>query len=372
MNNETLLLFKDEFWKDKRRLDIVNHNEQECLLKCYDNTTEKDTEISVINFILENGVSTVPEILVQNEKSVVMPYYKGIRIFNLLVVLDDYEKINPKKALAIKNRIMVLCEQKQSTIQQLLFEWRKHQNFRVPYSSEKIKTAIMILTDCLDIRYSSKKLNREINKLSYFMAENAFVPFRDSTTKNMLLFNENLFLPNFCDETERNRFLIESFDNGSIFELLSSPIIDFDFCSCINDTTPEDDVISLLFHERTWSGCTPNAINLTWNFKEDSYRAAVTFIIRFLRFGSRKAAYKLLHKNVAEKRFKYDDPCYYFKYLKQFVCSLCPSIVDEFPVVFSIIENVYKNLLTSSVDIDYFQESGLCINETPYIDVFPN
>lgn len=372
MNNEALLLFKDEFWKDKRKLDIVTRNGQDCIVKFYDNILEKDTEISVINFFLENGMSTIPRILDQNNQSVVMPYYKGIRIFNLLVALDEYAKINPEKAKIIKDRIIVLCTQKQSEMQRLLLEWRKHQSVRIPYSSEKVKTAIVILSKCLEIQYSSKKLCQEIDNLSRYVKENAFVPFRDSTTKNMLLFDEKLFLPNFNNETERNKYLVELFENNSIFELLSLPIIDFDFSSCMNDTTPEDDVISLLYHERTWNRYYPNSNSLVWNFQPDSYRAAITFIIRFLRFGSRKAAYKILHKNAYKKRFKYDDPCYYFKNLKKFVNNLHPHIIEEYPVIFHVIDEAYKKLLNIHIGVDYFQKSSLCINEKTYIDVFPN
>lgn len=373
MNHNTLLLFKNEFWKDKRKIDIIKINGKEYFSKYYDTVLEKDTELSVIEHLTSKGVNAIPDILYSGEKNIIMPYYKGIRIFNFLVVLQKYEKINKDRSKLIKKLILELCAKKQKAIQYELIEWRKKQAYRDIYPIHKIKTSVSILTDCLNLEYNCNDFDGEIIKLFEYWKKNAAVPFRDSTTKNMLLLDDRLFLPNFRDESERDAYLFNAFDNDSIYELLSKPIIDFDFSSCIHDTTPEDDVVSLLYHEKTWNGQTPHSANLIWNDNNiDCYRAAITFIVRFLRFGSRKAAYKLLHAKTAQKRFKYDDPCYYFMHLERFASALYPDIVYEFPLIFKFVKDVYQQQCFETVAVDYFEQSGLCTDEVPYVDIFPN
>ena len=372
MNRTTLLLFKSEFWKDKRKIEIVPFSGSDCLLKHYDSDLEMDTECSIIEHLIKNGIHHVPRIYSRDSSAALMSYIKGIRVFNLFVVLDEYSKIDPIKALHIKRSILNRCEQQQKNLQNLLLSWKAAQTHYEPYPSLKLETAVSVLSDCLDISYDYGCISKEIRHISDYMAQHSVVPFRDSTTKNMILSCDDLFLRNYSSESERDAQIFKWIDNGKINELLASPIIDIDFSSCINDTTPEDDVIGLKFHQRTWDGSMPNASDLVWNFAPDPYRAAISFMVRFYRFGSRKASYKLLHKETAAKRFKYDDSCYYFDELPKFVNVLCPDVIDEYPAFFDFNTKVYKKLTRVEVCGDYFRESDLYEKETPYVDVFPN
>ena len=372
MNYDTLRLFKSEFWKDKRKIDIVSFNGAECLLKYYDSEIEMNAECSVIEYLLINDVDNVPRIISRNNSSVLMSYHKGIRIFNLFVILDEYSRFDPIGALNIKRDILDRCEQQQSKIQSLLLKWRSQQAYREPYPSSKLETAISILSECLEVNYDKNRMTEEIKKINNYMIQHAAVPFRDSTTKNMILACEELFLPNYSNELERNAEIFDWIASGKIDRLLSCPIIDIDFSSCINDTTPEDDIIGLKFHQRTWDGVIPYASDLAWNFASNPYRAAVSFIVRFFRFGSRKASYKLLHKETAEKRFKYDDPSYYFEVLPKLVNAICPNVVHQYSELFDFNSKVSAGLAATVVCRDYFRESDLYENETPYVDIFPN
>ena len=281
MNYNTLFLFKSEFWKDRRRIDIIPFNGTDCLLKHYDSELEMNTECSIIDYLIKNGIDHVPRIYSHDNSAALMSYHKGIRVFNLFVILDEYSKFDPINALNIKRNILNRCEQQQRNLQRLLSNWKVAQTYREPYPSLKLKTAISILSDCLDITYDNDRMNKEIKHISDYMAQHSFIPFRDSTTKNMILACEDLFLRNYSSESEREAQIFKWIESGKIDKLTSYPIIDIDFSSCINDTTPEDDVIGLKFHQRTWDGTMPSSSDLVWNFASDPYRAAISFIVRF-------------------------------------------------------------------------------------------
>jgi len=290
-----------------------------------------------------------------------------------LVVLDEYSKANSTKATDIKRRILHRCEEQQKELQKLLLKWKTTSSFiREPYPSSKLESAISLLSDCLGIRYDRYRMTAEIKRVSDYVAEHSVVPYRDSTTKNMILACEDLFLLNYSNESEREEQIVKWIESGAINEILACPIIDIDFSSCINDTTPEDDVISLILHQRSWNGNAPNASELVWNFASEPYRAALSIIVRFLRFSSRKVAYRTLHKETAAKRHKYDDLFYYFYELPNFVTAVCPDVIEEYPTLFDFNARAHAKLTETEISGDYFQKSDLYENETSYIDVFPH
>jgi hypothetical protein len=187
----------------------------------------------------------------------------------------------------------------------------------------------------------------------------------------MILSCKELYLEEFESEKEREDKIFEYINNDFIYEMLKCPIIDYDFSSCIHNTTLEDDVLSYKFHERTWDGNKPTAGALVWSNSPNAHRAGISFIIRFLRFGTRKAAYKLLHENTAAKRFKYDNPIYYFDKLPYFVGSLDDKLVKSYPTLFNFVSLVSSKLKSSSMQSDCFFDAGHGKNETLYVDVFP-
>ena len=85
----TIDLFKQDLWKDQRKLEVIKRTDDISLLvKYYDDIEEMKTEISITNFLNHRHIEGIPIIRPYGEMSAVMPYYKGIRLFNLFVELD--------------------------------------------------------------------------------------------------------------------------------------------------------------------------------------------------------------------------------------------------------------------------------------------
>jgi hypothetical protein len=62
--------------------------------------------------------------------------------------------------------------------------------------------------------------------------------------------------------------------------------------------------------------------------------------VRYLRFGGRKLAYKLINSQGFEIRFRYDDPIFYFRHLPLILSELCPGFVLDFGPLISLISSM--------------------------------
>jgi hypothetical protein len=366
----TVDLFKMDLWKDQRKLDVVENKTQ--IEKYYESDDELNTELSVINFLVSHNAANVPSVEhIPGKLFVRMPYYKGIRIFNLLVELDSIGSSCGELARKIKGQLIGNCEQHQKQIHQALLLWKKTQPARVAYPHVKITTIVLILADCLGIEVDTNVIGDEVSRINTYWRSVATVPFRDATTKNMLLHSELLHLSNFDGEESRRDYISKSIIDKRYNEWLDAPIVNFDFSSCVHDTTPEDDVISLKYHERTWEGRTPSANNLIWHGESDPKRAAISFLIRYLRFGGRKAAYRLIHPSGHRIRFRYDDDSFYFERLPSIIKSLWPEFQTEYPSLVRFIEMTARYLKFNRNEVDAFLEAGHGSNRsTYYSDIF--
>lgn len=367
----TIDLFKRDLWKDQRKLEVLPEDGKVNLIKYYDDIEEMNTEISVTEFLHSKRIEGIPFIKPYGNLSTVMPYYSGIRLFNLLVELDLLTGKYNDKISRIKKSLILRCEKRQICIQREMLEWRSKQSERNPYPHAKIKSIVRILSNCLGIVLDQGAIDNEIDRINDYWNSVVRVPFRDATTKNMILNSPALYMNNFSSDAERNQFIKKSIVDNTYKEWLDSPIVDIDFSSTIHDTTYEDDVISLRCHERTWSGGYLNENELLWNGEPDAKRAAITFLIRYFRFGGRKAAYRLIHPKAHRIRFKYDNDIFYFSRLPIIMRRLWPKCMEEYPNMMSFIETASQYLVTAKVTTDLFLEYG---NEQAeyYTDVFPN
>ena len=368
----TIDLFKKDLWKDQRKLEVIEKEDNgSSLVKYYDNKEEMNTEISITKFLNSRHVEGIPIITPYGEMSTIMPYYNGIRLFNLFVELDSLIEKRDDDISKIKKELILRCENKQRLIQKEMLEWRKEQEVRNAYPHAKLKTIVYILAACLGIVIDQNAIEREIDDINHYWNDVVSVPFRDATTKNMILDSPRLYMENYSSDEERNAYIYKSIIDKTYYEWMDAPIIDIDFSSTIHDTTYEDDVVSLKYHERTWSGHYPDVDELLWNGEPDMKRAAITFLIRYFRFGGRKAAYRLIHPKAHRIRFKYDNDLFYFTRLPVIMKNLWPNCVSEYPNLMSFIETTSKYLVTARVTTDLFLEYG---NQQArfYTDVFPN
>lgn len=346
MNEEVLQIYKSDLWKDKRFLDP----QQQLFIKESESIEENNTEVSVINFLRNANIDGIPEILKVDGLKIYMPIFKGIRVFELLVQLDDiYVRNEMSKAKDIKELIIKRCEERQKKIQAALIEWRKLQNNRLSYPQMKLNSIIKVLAMCKHIYFDESQLVEELNKLNNYWKTVVDVPFRDATTKNMVFRCEALSRIEIApskDKTASSRQIIEnklrSNDDKFWFD---TPICDFDFSSCMHDTSLEDDVISLRYHERTFNGnLYIDSNKLVWTGKPDAKRAAISFYVRYYRFGGRKAAYRLINPINHIVRFEYDRDGFYFENLTTIMRYLWSDCDTEFPLLMRITDELAKSL----------------------------
>lgn len=370
----TVKFFKEDLWKDQRKLDVFSdHNGIMRIKKYYDTQEEYDTEVSVISYLRNNGVLGIPDIFKYGDRVSCMPYYRGIRLFNLFVELDNLTQYYGDEANGIKSTLIKKCENNQKNIQNMLIKWRETQGNREAYPHAKINVIVSILSVILGIKINKKKIEEEIEDINLYWKQVASVPFRDATCKNIILSSPKLFLENFDgnSEEQRRKYIIDSILGGYHYEWMDSPIYDIDFSSCVHDTTYEDDVISLKYHERTWHGKMPTAKELIWNGEADCKRAAVTFLIRYFRFGGRKAAYRLIHPKAHRIRFKFDNDIFYFERLPIIMRDIWPNCEMEYPNLLRFVEVVAQQLKVYNVTTDLFLEYGYT-GSRYYTDVYPN
>jgi len=372
ISNKAVLQFKTDLWKDQRALEVRDGDTSNAtFIKHYDNEEEAICEQEVIRHLAKYvGDDSVPELLEYGPTTSTLRYIFGIRIFNLLVELDNASGSLNDEAGRLKRLIIKRCEARQRKIQNALYTLPNVKS-KSPYPLRKVGSIIEILGECLDIKWDKNGINLELEWLEQSWAKSAIVPFRDATCKNMVLASRDLWLGSFVSEDQRRDFIYESIKSGTYQRWLEAPIIDYDFCSCLHNTTPEDDVISIRFHERTWLAPPASAADVVWDFEPNSERAAITFFVRFYRFGGRKAAYRLLHSTGHRIRFRHDSDAFYFDRLPEIMRSLWPEVSNQLPGLLEFTEVLRRHLPLARTDVDYFMAIHPLEKRNYYVDVYP-
>jgi len=359
VTKEILKIFHDDLWKDKRLMDP----RKKVFVKKSENKIEHTTEISVLRFLKDANIDGIPEIKKTKGLEVHMAIFKGIRVFELLVILDELS-IKYENAIKVKRKIIDRCNDRQRKIQFALKDWRENEikngQTRFKYPQDKIKKIVEVLAICKDIPLRKKEFDKEMAQLIDYWETVADIPFRDATTKNMVFCDPNFqrieLEPNESKIEKNIKQVIDKLTDDDFWE--TTPIADFDFSSCMHDTTVEDDYISLHCHERTFNGNTYiDPKDLIWIGTPDPKRAAISFYVRYYRFGGRKAAYRLLNPVNHLVRFAYDNDDFYFKNLNSIMRNLWSSVDDEFHVLLQITDDLSKKLGTRRAVTDEFYKA---------------
>lgn len=368
--NEALALFKADLWKDQRRLELVEYEGAQCIRKEILPASDSTLEASVLETLQDVCLLARPATLVAvTEQAVFLRYVAGIRLFNLFVELDRLPHQGEFSAPQAKVDLLAKTDSRQAEIQRGLIAWSQGRRLRAYPAALKLSTILRVLAGALEMQINWRKLDLELELVDELWSSQATVPFRDATTKNMILADPLLALQTSGEKARTQR--IEQSLAGGRPNWLDADVFDVDFSSCVELTTPEDDFISLHFHERTWIGGPERFRWLNWTFEEDRQRAALTFLVRYLRFGGRKAAYRLLHPKGHRVRFRHDRDSFYFERLPAILHVLWPTVDRAIPYLLSIIEALARVLPKSQPSSDLFEEAGLGESRSYYVDVFP-
>lgn len=369
---ETLHAFKTALWKDQRHLNHLETNGQDCLVKHFTNTEETNREISIIQQISSLSKSArVPDIIDVDGTAIHYSYIRGIRIFNLFVEFDRLHPNLREKGILIKRRLLARCDINQREIQGILISLPKIPGSYHYPAGKKVGQIMRILANAVGIVLDEQQIDAELRTLDEKWEPMATVPFRDATIKNMVLAAPELWLGNFDSEKARKLYIVRTLEKDSLPAWTEAQIFDFDFSSCAELSTPEDDPISLHYHERTWAGPPKDPSQLVWTGTADGIRAALTFLVRYYRFGGRKAAYRLLHPWGHRIRFRHDNDLFYFLRLNGILKRLWPESCDELKSIFDFTDAVAHSLEGTRPSVDYFLATNFVEPRRYYVDMYP-
>jgi translation initiation factor 2B subunit (eIF-2B alpha/beta/delta family) len=361
LTEDTVRLFVDTISKDRRRLSIIQG--EQIIRKEYSDTHERDIESQSLTLLkkVRDATINVPDIVKSGEKYINMKYYKGIRVFNVLILIaqlmEDFQTNDQKNMLrSIVKELLQKCENIQKKIQKHLadnFTKNVVVNEHI-YPKEKLFAMIDLFFMCFKLENKWKNnVIEEMEHIYKIFSSHAIVPFRDASTKNMIFACPELYLGNYKDggDEERKTKLKKLFEKDQLRSiLLDNKIINIDFSLCVHFTTSFDDEIGFKFHEKTSSYYDYKTdINNWYNYKSDTpinRIIAATFIVRYLRFGGRKALYRIVDPQSHNIRFKYDNETYYFRELPNIIKYYWTNAEHELPYTLKML-NAINNALNS-------------------------
>lgn len=389
----TIQAFRDDLCKDQREIQIIsdsyNRSKSGLIVRKYSTSIEEfKNEMDVMTHLSKDGLNNIPLVTGFGSDSIGsyldIEYYNGIRVFNLLAYIRELRAEHPEYLALLsefRDEILNKCLLNQISIQKSLLKWSCSSQKKEPYPQNKLYIIISMLSELGGFEVDQKKIQNELINIASEFEQISTVPFRDSTTKNMVIYYPDLYLGKYVESDEdvlsaderRKAAFFRMVQDGSYEEILNSPIIDYDFSSCENLTSVYDDPIGFLCHEITFKGI-PNASELIWleGQKIDSKDIALSFIIRYLRFGGRKMTYHIIHPHAYKYRFKYDNEFFYFGHLDQIVQYFWPDSTVAIPEFLKLIQNV-KKLNKSDLfdDVDEFEIQYPNCNRKFYLDIFP-
>lgn len=251
----------------------------------------------------------------------------GIRLYDLLRQIIGH----PKQEV-IRKILLDRCIERLRGMQHLMMQKTEITTF-VPYPFEtKVVELLKTMAELLGI-FLNEEVKVELAEMQLVWDASCVVPFRDATPKNMVVGIESV--APYVNAEQRVSRLSAILDHDEAF-WREVPIIDVDFTSTIELTTPEDDVISLMAHGMTYR---PDHEALARQpllamFDPSLERTDLTWFVRYLRFGGRKLLYKLLNPKGFAVRFRYDEPSFYFEQLPQ---RLSPEFRASYPSTFALL-----------------------------------
>jgi hypothetical protein len=369
---EALKLFRDELWKDQRVMRLTADDNRAIFEKYAPTTTTLRIEAAALSYLHARvKFASVPRVLSVASDHLDMEYIQGIRLFNLLIELQPVIAGGSRRAQRLRDLLVARAERAEREIQLLLATWRPPELGRPYPVQNKLRTVVRVLAEALEIRPEWRTIDAELAELESRWVPSARTPFRDASPKNVVLSAPDLWLGSFASESARSEYIANTIASRRKVGWISEPLYSIDFASCGELTTPEDDPVSLLFHETTF-GTRPLAADaLSWAQPADMARAALTFLVRYYRFGGRRACYKTLHKNASAVRYKYEHASFYFGRLGSIILELDRGVFEAFRHLIEFGEEVARKLPFHEPTTDIFAESGLAKPKRYYVDMYP-
>ena len=306
----------------------------------------------------------VPALLAAQGSTLLLEPLQGIRLYDLLRLLRNIGEQQPERLDQARQASRLLLRRSLEQlvlVQRALLRWPPAaQRPAYPLASHTAGLLASVVR-LLGLPPLQPAECRELRLLRTRWEEgDALIPFRDATSKNILVAIDGLAPGLGITPAERLARLLAWLDRG---ECDSVRLVDFDFTSVVHRTAPEDDLFSLLAHAGTlpttrtlltelipgvqpW----PNAVaelvsRIHPEIRPNPERAARALLVRYLRFGGRKLLYRLINPAAFAVRFRYDDPAFYFARLPAALVQLDPSFATSFPLLLARLRQLAKAIV---------------------------
>lgn len=320
ITNQILQLFSVDIWKDFRRLEVSKRGHETVIRRYSDHETSIEFEIWFIQQLRDTVRFQIPRIVEQTKNAITFEYLRGTRAFNLLSDLKSLHLI--EKDTSYHEAGIKLLD----FLQEDLNDFQKNARFTadnkfapVAYPvHKKLDNVYTLLGKILGIEFSHEDLSTIGN--SYLKL--ATIPFRDATTKNVILNIPALYQTNFSSYEDRLKALKKMVHSGELNHLIQrDSIYHIDFSGCQYLCPDQDDWVAIREHEGSkWLNLSPES-----DFDKLSNEELCVFFVRFTRFGGRKLLYRLLNYPGYKVRFCHDHEAYYFNTLEK----ICRILIDR-------------------------------------------
>ena len=347
-----LAAFRRTVSKDERNLGQPDQMVGDGFLKVCQSPDHAAIEASALRWLQATSEGVVPAVRDTRGPRLLLEPVRGIRLYDLLRLLRDMERLHPARAAQASAAALLLLRRNLQQVVQLqraLLVWpAAAQRPAYPLASH-VAGLLAILVRLLGLPPLDSAECRELHRLRVrWEATEVLIPFRDATTKNTLVAIPELAPNPGLHPEDRLVRLLVWLDQG---QCDSVRLVAFDFTSVVHRTAPEDDLFSLLAHAGSlpvsrrlpaelvpgvsdWPIAVAHLVSrIHPNIQPDLERAARALLVRDLRFGGRKLLYRLLNPAAFAVRFRYDDPAVYFARLPDALNRLDPNFAASFPLL---------------------------------------
>jgi hypothetical protein len=359
--------FRRDLWKDERSFKRPEGLRNDEFPKdCFD-AVHAELELVAIGMLMASpGEQICPEARPLRGSLIALKRIDGIRMFDLVRLLRQVEQNwRDGKAARAEHILMARQRDRLTRIQRVLFENKAIATSAYPMDN-KLSDLLALLARVFGSEERFDEAREDLRQFGCYWQEHCcLIPFRDATAKNTLV-GEPMLLHRLYDDDADRLAVLEKLIAGSPRSYWEDVALwDIDFSSVEHLTTPEDDPISLHCHEWTDGSCPVDSRAFTLLpdvFEADPFRTAATLVVRYLRFGGRKLAYKVINAQGFEVRFRYDNPLFYFQTLRTKCATLSPDFVQQYSKLFDVIEDIgYRASNPSPADeallrVDHFRK----------------
>ncbi len=366
VTEKDLVGFEQDLWKDSRKLELGTSNGREFIRRYSDKQTSVKDEFQFITKMVDHISFKVPVIVDHSDTSISFDYIAGTRVFNFLMDLRSLYRQEDNEIYHSIGVNLVELLAKDLKEFQAYFQKRTQslEKAQIYPAGKKLGNLYRILTAVLAIDFNLS----ELHPITEIYEQNAVIPFRDATTKNVILDLPHLFNKHFKSKQERQSTIRNLVVSGELQEKLKqTDIYHIDFSGCCYLCPIYDDWVALKEHEAT-SWLDPNTLPDPDQLSDSDL---CTRFVRYSRLGGRKLAYRLLNNQGYQIRFGLDSEAFYFEGLEQISRNLLERGVVRTDKLEKLMDQL-KRAVKLRPQKDYFHSwKKHHLNQAYYRDVFP-